>query len=598
MSKWLNISGNNNNNNGSSHHRRTSLFGSGGGGGGKKDTEDNDDVAVAVPKDTPVGMVSSITSTSSANYNAPTLKLVDAVQEKSRESSRKYDQRDDHCENGRPSHEPPPPSAMVEKIIAEGSIPTPKNDNTTAATHQSASVLPTSVDPMVAASRQSRGRSKSPRNLQPKGRYESRSQSPSLHAAKCATPRNNNNSNAKTKMDAAAVSTPRQRGQSPRNLQKVSNASKPNPTNVTASDSLYSAQNSTKASFWDHFVSSPFSLFHNGDKDDPKSKGLLPEQNHQRSSASIRPTQSYRTKMEKAMEAAIKSYDDDTIVANKQIARAGLSANDLAAGQLMRWKTEAEEGPCLIQSLAFFLALVAIVCTLYPVIMIQEYWNVSTWIVAFHTVNLCGMILIFELRSLGVSLGPLNARSKIRAIASRYLNILRLLWGRGLLYTFAGSMTAAVGWPVAVCVGAALSVVGAMAIFTGARASFNLDRLKSSVTDEVYLWTKFDAVDDDGDEMIGVDGFSSLVWYVVETDAASYQSTQTEMLAHSHCILSYCRISSRSLGLEIKDTYTYQTFVTIDTDKNGLISFEDFKGWWFEGQEKNKNGGFVKRIIV
>lgn len=54
----------------------------------------------------------------------------------------------------------------------------------------------------------------------------------------------------------------------------------------------------------------------------------------------------------------------------------------------------------------------------------------------------------------------------------------------------------------------------------------------------------------------------------------------------------------RSLGLEINDIHTYETFVSIDRDRNGLISFDDFKEWWFAGQEANKNGGFVKRIFV
>ncbi|KAG7363808.1 hypothetical protein IV203_027169 [Nitzschia inconspicua] len=303
--------------------------------------------------------------------------------------------------------------------------------------------------------------------------------------------------------------------------------------------------------------------------EDSKSQDLLPtltnkDNHHEVLSSPISSTFSYRSKMEQFMEAVSKSYGDDELAkTNHPTNQSGLSATELAAGQLMHWKTQAEEGPLVVQSMAFVLALATSVTTLYPIIMIPTYWNVSNWIVAFHTVNLCILIMVFELRRYGLSLkGSFHIRAKIRAVFSRYFNILRLVWGRGLLYVFAGSMNMAGGWPVAVYTGIPLAVVGIWAIFWGARASFNLDRLRSSVTDEVYLWTKFDDVDDDGDEMIGVDGFSSLVW---------------------------------SLGLEVNDKYTYETFLLIDKDKNGLISFDDFKGWWLDGQEEeetnNKHDG-------
>jgi hypothetical protein len=278
---------------------------------------------------------------------------------------------------------------------------------------------------------------------------------------------------------------------------------------------------------------------------------------------SLQQTPSYRLKMEKAMAVAVASNQNDDAKDRKDASL--LSANDLAAGQLMRWKIEAEEGPCLLQFGAVLCSLASMGTTLYPVVFLQDFWQYQTWIVAVHTINLCSLILIFELRSIGAFRGPLNVRSKVRATFSRYLSVLRLLWGRGLLYIFTGTVNIAVGWKWTLFSGIALVVTGLLAIIVGARASFNLDRLKTSVTDEVYLWTKFDAVDDDGDEMIGVDAFSTLVW---------------------------------SLGLEINDKYTYETFLLMDKDRNGLVSFDDFKDWWLAGQEKNRNGGYSRRIIL
>lgn len=228
---------------------------------------------------------------------------------------------------------------------------------------------------------------------------------------------------------------------------------------------------------------------------------------------------------------------------------------DLASEQLLKWKAEAEEGPHWLQMVAFLLALGAIGTTLYPIVMDDDdgsHWNGPVLVCAFHTVNLCTLILVFELRGFGGSRGPWSVRARARALASRLFNVLRLLWGRGLLYAFAGSMNWTIGHPLCVYTASGLVFVGLVAVLVGARASFNLDRLRTGVTDEVYLWVKFNAVDDDRDEMIDIDGFSSLVW---------------------------------SLGLEIDDEYAYRAFAKTDSNADGLISFEEFHRWWFQGKQ-------------
>jgi hypothetical protein len=255
-----------------------------------------------------------------------------------------------------------------------------------------------------------------------------------------------------------------------------------------------------------------------------------------------------------AMEGS-GSYDSGMGDVSSRDDTMNVSANDLAAGQLLRWKVEAEEGPVCLQLLAFGLALGAIGTTIYPIVTDNSYWNVSALNCAVHTINLCTLILIFELRGSGLKRGRFHVRARVRALASRYFNILRLVWGRGLLYIFAGSMNWSIGHPYCIYSAGGLLVAGLLAIVFGSRASFNLDRLRASVTDEVYLWTKFDAVDDDGDDHIDIDGFASLVW---------------------------------SLGLQISDSYTFRAFSKIDRDSDGKISFDEFQLWWFEGREKSK----------
>ncbi|CAJ1950864.1 unnamed protein product [Cylindrotheca closterium] len=248
--------------------------------------------------------------------------------------------------------------------------------------------------------------------------------------------------------------------------------------------------------------------------------------------------------------ATVQSGESES---NFSITRNGqyLTLNGFANGHLMRWKFAAEEGPTIIRIPAILLSIACIVTTLWPIVSMPAYWNVPNLIGAFHTVVLCTLILFLEGRVLMFNRSPLNARARVRGVVTRYLNILRLVWGRGLLYIFAGTMNLTIDFEYVIYTGPALCGLGLIAIAAGARASYNLDRMKSSLTDEAYLWGRFDANDGDKDGQIDVNGFAELLW---------------------------------DLGLEFDDVYTFKAFKQIDKDGSGLISFEDFKRWWIVTQ--------------
>jgi Ca2+-binding EF-hand superfamily protein len=78
--------------------------------------------------------------------------------------------------------------------------------------------------------------------------------------------------------------------------------------------------------------------------------------------------------------------------------------------------------------------------------------------------------------------------------------------------------------------------------------------MKSSLTDESYLWGRFDANDGDNDGQIDINNFAELLW---------------------------------DLGLEFDDVYTYKAFQQISKDGDGKVSFEEFKNWWIVTQNDN-----------
>jgi len=229
-----------------------------------------------------------------------------------------------------------------------------------------------------------------------------------------------------------------------------------------------------------------------------------------------------------------------------------LANNHFANAQLMRWKSASEEGPFLIQRAVFFSAIGALFTTIYPLIIFDEFWTIPSLICAFHTTMLSFLIIVFEIRVWGAR-NPTSGRARLRSFFVRHLNVLRLAWGRGFLYMFAGSMNMTVKYyPYDYISGGILIGLGLLSVLMGSHASYNLERMRLSLTDASFLWSKFINFDTDEDNLINIEDFSQLIW---------------------------------SLGLELDDEYTYRAFLEIDRDRDGLINFNEFRFWWIASQD-------------
>lgn len=266
-------------------------------------------------------------------------------------------------------------------------------------------------------------------------------------------------------------------------------------------------------------------------------------------------TRTFRTEFTAPTLRSVRSEETKdsafTITKNGQY----LTMNGFANGHLMRWKFAAEEGPAFIRFPAILLALTVIGTTLYPIVVNTFYWTPSSIICAFHTCVLASLIFVLEGRVLVGSRAPTSFRARVRAVVTRYINLFRLLWGRGLLYIFVATMNMTIDHPFALWSGSALAVFGLLAIASGAHASYNLDKMKTSLTDEAYLWSKFDALDADNDNYIDLNEFAELLW---------------------------------ALGLEFDDAYTYKAFSQINGDPTSKITFEQFRDWWIVTQNKGR----------
>jgi len=248
------------------------------------------------------------------------------------------------------------------------------------------------------------------------------------------------------------------------------------------------------------------------------------------------------------------TFDQHTITRDGKY----LSNNQFANAQLMSWKHAAEEGPALIQIMAVAMSIGAMVATIYPLVAFSGFWSMPLLICAFHTIMLCCLIIAFDMRTCGAR-NPMSLRGRIRNFLVGNLTVLRTVWGRGLLYILTGSMNLTISYyPYTFYTGCMLMALGFLTVLMGAHASFHLERLRLSLTDPSYLWSKFVEADTSADNIINLSDFSNLIW---------------------------------SLGLELSDDYTYRAFSQLDKDSDDRVTFQEFKKWWIAGRASQDGDG-------
>jgi hypothetical protein len=219
--------------------------------------------------------------------------------------------------------------------------------------------------------------------------------------------------------------------------------------------------------------------------------------------------------------------------------------NSLFNGHLMKWKLEAEEGNCFIRVPAFFGALALMSTAIVALILYPAAWEPHSIVTSVGVIVMSFFILILDGRFLAGN--PLSARAHLRSIMVRNFNLLRYVWGRGLLYIVAGILNCAQLWVITIASGAFMIILGVLALTIGIHTSRKFAALRSSLADESYLHLVFSRYDADGDGYIAPNEFASLLY---------------------------------ELGMELDDRYTLKAFNVIDTDSDRKISFDEFNYWW------------------
>jgi hypothetical protein len=195
-----------------------------------------------------------------------------------------------------------------------------------------------------------------------------------------------------------------------------------------------------------------------------------------------------------------------------------------------------------------FGALGLLITAIVAVVLYPAAWEPHSIVMTVGVVVMAVFILLLEGRFLGQD--PIGYRAHLRNIVTRNFNMLRFVWGRGLLYIVAGVLNISQTWLITIASGAFMVLLGILALILGAYASRKFSILRNALQDESFLLLVFSAYDSDGDGYLEAHQFAKLLTY---------------------------------LGLELDDRYTLKAFNVIDTQGKRRVSFDDFQSWWSSG---------------
>jgi len=227
----------------------------------------------------------------------------------------------------------------------------------------------------------------------------------------------------------------------------------------------------------------------------------------------------------------------------------------LVMASLLQWKQTSENGPWMLRFLLVSGSIGMMVTSVLQFYFDVDDINVRSIVIAVYTFTIGIVEIVLDSR-FALAQSPVGCRAKMRGTITSYFNVLRLLWGRGAMCVVAGTLHIAQMSLMSIASGTFLCVIGACAIILGAQASRSLEMLKSSITDEDFLWLEFSKQDGDQDSCLDPNEFAIFI---------------------------------SNIGLDFDDLYTLKAFNSIHKRSRSLVSFHEFKRWWSQCTFKSGN---------
>jgi len=194
--------------------------------------------------------------------------------------------------------------------------------------------------------------------------------------------------------------------------------------------------------------------------------------------------------------------------------------------------------------LAFAGGVAMVVTAIISMAIYFYHFDLFRIIIAIYAIIFGSLICILE----GKFLPQYRIVLAVRNFATKFLPILRFLWGRGALYMFSGSLQAALMTPMNIFSGVFLIGVGLVFVGVGVDTNRKMSKLKNSIRNERVLRREFNRYDVDKNGHLDQTEFAQLMM----------------------------NLTSGAIDTDELDA----AFDLIDLDDSGSISYEELKTWW------------------
>lgn len=206
------------------------------------------------------------------------------------------------------------------------------------------------------------------------------------------------------------------------------------------------------------------------------------------------------------------------------------------------------EGPLSFRILAFFGGIGMVFASLvHPII----HFSVPALVIAIYTFWFGVLICVVEGRVFDV---PKSWQRTVKF----YFRVLDFVWGRGVIWAFAGSLMLSQPSPINNACGFYMIFVGLVAITASIAAGTKLAKLRLAIDSKRDLKRIFGTFDVDEDDALSEKEFASLCF---------------------------------DLGVDVTYNELTACFNAIDKNDNGVITFDEFRDWWTQWGVVHLNQG-------
>jgi len=232
-----------------------------------------------------------------------------------------------------------------------------------------------------------------------------------------------------------------------------------------------------------------------------------------------------------------------------QVAEISKTGRDIGEATVANVRKVAEDGPLSFRVLAFLGGALMMITSVLSALSDVLTFSVMSCLISVYTFLFGFFIVILE----GKMFMPVRSIGGFQEKLFSWVKCLQFVWGRGLLYIFAGSLQMSEMNFVNMVSGGYMCFVGVISLLVGRSSSNKLAKLRKSIADEAVLQQKFKKHDKDMDNVLNLLEFQGFI---------------------------------SDLGLMMDHNELVAAFSNIDHHDTGKISLEEFKTWW-SGFESN-----------